>query len=498
MPVSVAPPIAKRVTQWDEYSGRFEAVRLGRGARPRLGLHRQAAFQGRPARQCRRPAVHHRQAAVRDRRRSADADVARNKAQVDLAELQVQRGASLIASRTITEARRTTSARPTSRSRRPSSRRPRRRCARRAQPRLDRRARADRRPHLRPQGRCRQPDPGRPAGRHLARHHRHLDPIHFVFDVSESDYLRYHAPLPAGRAAPPRAIHPVRIRLADETEWTRTGKVDFVDNRAEPALGHHPHPRRRRKQGPAADARHLRPRPALRRRVRCAADPRLRPSISDQARKIVFTVGDDNVVRGQAGDAGSDRRRPARRARRASARPTRWCSTGSPTRWCGRAPRSCRKRARSPPPKPSKPVSDSAHAFFPLLHRPADLRVGPVDHHPDRRRHRPARPADRGISRDRPAHRQHHRDLSRRLGRGHRRDRRHADRAGDQRRRRHALHRLAVDRRRAAVDQRRVQARRRHRPGAGAGAEPRRRRRSRACPRTCSGSASWCARPRPT
>lgn len=26
MPVSVAPPIAKRVTQWDEYSGRFEAV----------------------------------------------------------------------------------------------------------------------------------------------------------------------------------------------------------------------------------------------------------------------------------------------------------------------------------------------------------------------------------------------------------------------------------------------------------------------------------------
>ena len=26
MPVSVAPPVAKRVTQWDEFSGRFEAV----------------------------------------------------------------------------------------------------------------------------------------------------------------------------------------------------------------------------------------------------------------------------------------------------------------------------------------------------------------------------------------------------------------------------------------------------------------------------------------
>src|SRR3977135_495353 len=34
--------------------------------------------------------------------------------------------------------------------------------------------------------------------------------------------------------------------------------------------------------------------------------------------------------------------------------PTRSCSTGSPTRWCSRAPRSCRKRVRSPPPKPSK------------------------------------------------------------------------------------------------------------------------------------------------
>ena len=26
IPVTVAPPLAKRITQWDEYSGRFEAV----------------------------------------------------------------------------------------------------------------------------------------------------------------------------------------------------------------------------------------------------------------------------------------------------------------------------------------------------------------------------------------------------------------------------------------------------------------------------------------
>ena len=35
MPVSVAPPIAKRVTQWDEYSGRFEAVQTVE-VRPRV------------------------------------------------------------------------------------------------------------------------------------------------------------------------------------------------------------------------------------------------------------------------------------------------------------------------------------------------------------------------------------------------------------------------------------------------------------------------------
>ena len=60
-----------------------------------------------------------------------------------------------------------------------------------------------------------------------------------------------------------------------------------------------------------------------------------------------------------------------------------------------------------------------------------------------------------------------------RLGADHLRDRRHADRARGQRRRRHALHRVAVDRRWAALDQRCLQARHQHRSGAGAGAEPR-------------------------
>ena len=99
-----------------------------------------------------------------------------------------------------------------------------------------------------------------------------LDPIRFVFDVSESDYLRYtRLCLSGALAVVARRHNPVRIRLADETDWTRTGKIDFVDNEINAALGHHPRPRHRRQQEPAPDAGHLRPRAALwrRRTTRC-------------------------------------------------------------------------------------------------------------------------------------------------------------------------------------------------------------------------------------
>ena len=58
-----------------------------------------------------------------------------------------------------------------------------------------------------------------------------LDPIHFVFDASEADYLRYArqgagGDRPSSRDAPNR----VEIKLADETEWSRNGQMNFVDN----------------------------------------------------------------------------------------------------------------------------------------------------------------------------------------------------------------------------------------------------------------------------
>jgi len=104
MPVTVATPISQRVTQWDEFSGRFEAVAS-------VEVHaRVSGFIDK---------IHFRDGQIVnvgdplftiDKRpfeiavESAEAEVARNKAQVDLAVLQVDRGASLIKSKTITDA----------------------------------------------------------------------------------------------------------------------------------------------------------------------------------------------------------------------------------------------------------------------------------------------------------------------------------------------------------------------------------------------------------
>ena len=65
-----------------------------------------------------------------------------------------------------------------------------------------------------------------------------IDPIQFVFDVSESDYLKYMRLNASGaRPASRDAANPVRIRLLDETDFTRTGRMDFVDNRLDPTTG---------------------------------------------------------------------------------------------------------------------------------------------------------------------------------------------------------------------------------------------------------------------
>jgi RND family efflux transporter MFP subunit len=124
-----------------------------------------------------------------------------------------------------------------------------------------------------------------------------LDPIQFLFEVSESDYLRYtRANLSGTRKSSRDVSNPVRIRLADETEWTHVGKMDFVDNQLDARTG--------TIRGRAiVDNKDLLFSPGVFGRIQLFAgevDAILIPDravISDQTRKIVFAVdGDDKVV----------------------------------------------------------------------------------------------------------------------------------------------------------------------------------------------------------
>ncbi|NKB58418.1 MAG: efflux RND transporter periplasmic adaptor subunit [Alphaproteobacteria bacterium] len=65
-----------------------------------------------------------------------------------------------------------------------------------------------------------------------------LDPMHFVFDVDERSYLAYvrmaqNGTRRSGRITP----YEVLVTLSDEKEGTRTGFLDFVDNRMDQASG---------------------------------------------------------------------------------------------------------------------------------------------------------------------------------------------------------------------------------------------------------------------
>ncbi len=65
-----------------------------------------------------------------------------------------------------------------------------------------------------------------------------IDPIHFVFDGSETDFIRYLRLAAKGERQSSRdAQNPVLVRLADETEFTHAGKMDFVDNAINPKTG---------------------------------------------------------------------------------------------------------------------------------------------------------------------------------------------------------------------------------------------------------------------
>ncbi len=123
-----------------------------------------------------------------------------------------------------------------------------------------------------------------------------LDPIYFTFDAAEADYIRYARLSQEGKRQSSRnAPNPVQVRLADETGWTHNGRMNFVDNEVNSRSG--------TIRGRAVfDNKDLFFIPGTFGRMRLFGgylDVLLVPDasiVSDQAQKIVFTVDAGNKV----------------------------------------------------------------------------------------------------------------------------------------------------------------------------------------------------------
>src|SRR4029077_8478320 len=76
---------------------------------------------------------------------------------------------------------------------------------------------------------------GGPTGATLLTTIVSLDPIYFVFDASEADFIHYLRLAAAGARPSSRDVqNPVSVQLADESGYKHQGRMDFVDNVVNP------------------------------------------------------------------------------------------------------------------------------------------------------------------------------------------------------------------------------------------------------------------------
>jgi len=64
-----------------------------------------------------------------------------------------------------------------------------------------------------------------------------VDPIYFVFDMSEAAFLAYQRAVESGKLKSTRDGITVYARLGDEPDWPREGTLDFVDNQIARSTG---------------------------------------------------------------------------------------------------------------------------------------------------------------------------------------------------------------------------------------------------------------------
>jgi RND family efflux transporter MFP subunit len=123
------------------------------------------------------------------------------------------------------------------------------------------------------------------------------DPIYFEFDGSEADYLKYVRLSQAGTRPSSRdAPNQVMVKLMDEAKWSHAGRMNFVDNQLDPNSG------TVRGRAVLSNPGSLF-QPGMFGRLRLIGsgqyDALLLPDeavVSDQATKLVMVVGEDGTV----------------------------------------------------------------------------------------------------------------------------------------------------------------------------------------------------------
>jgi multidrug efflux system membrane fusion protein len=295
-PVTVAQPLQKTITEWDEYTGRFTAVESVEVRARVSGFIDSVHFQeGQMVKQGDllfvidpRP--------YRLAVEQAKADLERANAKLEIASSDVQRGAPLVRSQTLTEREFDT----------------RKSIERDAAGQVGSADAALKQAQLNLEWtEVRAPISGRisdkrvdagnlitggPSGATLLTLVVSIDPIHFVFDGSEADFLHYLRLAAAGTRPSSRDVqNPVAVRLADETDYNHQGRMNFVDNTINPRTG--------TIRGRAVfDNKDGLLTPGFFGRLRLFGgehEALLIPDgaiASDQSRKIVFTVADDGTV----------------------------------------------------------------------------------------------------------------------------------------------------------------------------------------------------------
>jgi membrane fusion protein, multidrug efflux system len=291
--VTVAQPLAKRITTWDEYSGRFEAVESVE-VRPRVsGFVDKVHFKDGQIVQAGDPLFTIDPRPFEIAAESAKAEITRARAQVALALSEVERAAPLVRSGAVTErdfTQRSANLNVTQAQLQVAE-------ANLKSADLNLEWTVVKAPIS---GRMsdRKVDAGNlviggSQGTTLLTTIVSLDPIHIVFDTSEADYLRYAR---SAGAQDQEKTKPVLVRLADEADFAHKGTMDFVDNQFNPRSG--------TMRGRAIlDNKDRLFSPGIFARLRLFGgeiDGLLIPDsavVSDQMRKVVFIVGDDNIVK---------------------------------------------------------------------------------------------------------------------------------------------------------------------------------------------------------